>query len=288
MLFAKVKGTKNNPPQHRILASDENSLEQFNFYFIPNIIAKVKFNPDRRLESEEWYYVELNPEQISSMINPYILNEQTSGDLNKAVQSDYESIEVVYKVEESRAIFTKITDGYRVKNRTLLKFHDLEQVQVVQEHDSILFNGDVHAYYNGAGKLYFRDFGKIRSMFRGIDVFYREATQEEKRKFLDDELFDAREIDVDHIGQRDSARIAMVLNDEIINFEDTTTHENIIAAAQKFSDITELEITDTSKIVLNDTNDLKRILNIILSRYYVSEITGQKMESYGSAAVNLE
>lgn len=285
MLFAKIKGTRNIPAQHRILASDKESLEQFDFYVIPNIIHKFKFNPDRKLEPNEWYFIELDQDQVGTMLNPYILNEESSADLNKTVQSDYDLIEVVYKVEESRAIFTKITDGYRVKNRTILKLHDLEQVQVIQEHDSILFDGEVHAYFDGANKLYFKNFGKIRSLFPGIDQFYREATREEKLRFLSNDMFEVEDIDSIEIGQRDSARIALALNDEIIDFDNPAKKDKIIASARNYSDITKLDISDEDKISLKDSNDVKHTLNVIFSRYYISEITGLKMESYGSSAV---
>lgn len=285
MLFAKIKGFKGTPPQHRVLASDEESVKQFYFYTIPNIHEGVKFNPDRKLEQSQWYYVELTSDHIAKMIDPYTDNEKASADLSNTVQADYEVVEVVYRVYGKAAIFTKITNSYRVTNKRFMKFLDLEQVKVVEEGHSIEFSGEVHAYYDGRGKLYFRDFSKVRSMFPGIDDFYREATREEKQRFLDNEVFNVTELEAEHIGQLDSKRIALVLEDENIKFELDATRQKIIDSAKHYAEEKGIEITDNNQIVLASPQDLKKALNIILSKYYISEITGQKMESYGSAAM---
>lgn len=286
MLFAKTKGSNRNPAQHRILASDDAALEQFDFYFAPNIIGKVPFNPDKKLESEEWYYVQLNQERIEQMIKPYTDNERRSGDLNNTVQSEYQTIEVVYRVIGSHAIFTKITDSYRIKNRTIVKLYDLEQAKVIRESSSIEFNGEVHAYFDGSNRLYFRNFSKVRSMFPGLDDFYRDATREEKQRFLDSPIFTLGAVELSAIGQNDSKRIAVVLNDTKIDFESSARQEKIIDSARHFSEEIELDVTSDGKIVLDEPVDVKKALNVIMSKYYISEVTGEKMESYGSSAIN--
>jgi len=284
MLFAKISGSNGAAAQHRIIASSKKSLQQFGFYHLPNIQQKVKFNPDRKLESDQWYYVELTTEQVESMLSPYLNNVSASGDLSKTVQSDYDVIETIYRVDDGKAIFTRITDSYRIRNKTLLKFHDTEQVEVVQEANSIEFSGDVHAYYDGAKKLYFRNFGKIRSMFPGIEEFYRKATQAEKLRFVNNVVFDNKGVDVDTIGQIDSRRIAIVLGDASIDIENVQKHPIIISAANRDADLLDLEIIE-NKITLNDKSDVTKVLKILLSRFYVSEITGQRMESYASSAI---
>jgi hypothetical protein len=284
MLFAKISGSSGAAAQHRIIASSEESLEQFNFYQMPNIHQQVRFDPDRKLESDQWYYVELTPEQTESMLSPYLNNESSSADLNKTVQSDYDVIETVYRVDAGKAIFTKITDSYRIRNKMILKFHDTEQAEIIQEANSIEFNGDVHAYYDGANKLYFRNFGKIRSMFPGIEEFYRKATQAEKQRFVDNAIFHNTGVDVDTIGQIDSRRIATVLGDLSIDFENEEKHPTIISAANHYADLLSLEVNE-NKITLNDKSDVTKALKVLLGRYYVSEITGQRMESYGSSTL---
>jgi len=284
MIFAKIKGSKRQPPEHRVLFVNPESSNDFHFYLPPTISEKTKFNPEKKLDSHEWFYVELSPDQIGSMIQPYLINENSSADLNKAIESDYSVIEVVYRVIHSTIIFTKITDSFRIRNRILLKFHDLEQAKLIKEESSIEFSGKKDAYFDGNNRLYFRDFSKIRSMFPGIEEFYREATQSEKQEFLDNDLFDVEDIEPDQIGQRDSSRIAAILNDDTIGLRDGSNTTKILRAAQEFA---ELGIhVQSGRLIMKDKKDLHTILNLITSRYYISDITGKKMQSYGSAALD--
>jgi hypothetical protein len=285
MIFAKIKGTKKHPSEHRILFSDGKDSEQFNFYRPPVMHEKTLFNPDKKLESSEWFYVKLSADQVSTMIKPYSENEQTSADLNTTIESDYMVIEVVYRVIDKTVIFTKITDGYKIRNKRLVKFYDLKEAQLVHEESSIEFSGKPDAYFDGVDKLYFKDFSKIRSLFSGIDIFYREATHDEKRNFLDNDLFEADDIAPDNIGTRDSSRIAMVMDDDAIGLADGSNLTKILEAARNYPEV-DIEISNDDKIIMKDNKDLKRVLNLITSRYYISDITGKKMESYGSGALS--
>lgn len=284
MIFAKIKGNKKNPPEHRILFPNPDSSDKFNFYLPPPISQSTKYNPEKKLESNEWFYVELSQAQVESMIMPYLSNASSSADLNKSIQSDYSVIEVVYRVIDQQVIFTKITESFKIRNRLLLKFHDTEEAELVREEHSIEFTGKKDAYFNGSNKLYFKDFGKIKSLFPGIEIFFREATHEEKTAFLENDLFDVENIDPDKIGQRDSSRIAVVLNDSSIGLTDGSNKGKILKAAREYSDLG-IEINENDKLIIKDNSDLKQVLDLVTSRYYTSEITGQKMKSYGSTKI---
>lgn len=284
MIFAKVRVT-NSTSEHRVLFSDSDESDDFNFYLVPAISSSTAYNFEKKLESDEWFYVTLNAEQIESMIQPYIHNEANSADLNNAIESDYSIIEVVYRVFESDVIFTKITNGYKVQSRKVIGLFDTGESQLITESNAIVFSGAKDAYFNSSeSRLYFKKFSKINSMFPGIEVFFKEATSQEKQSFLDNGLLDVDNIVPDDIGQYDSSRIAAILADESIGFASGAKSTEILNAAQNFSEL-EIEVSGESKIVVKDKKDLKKVINLITSRYYVSDITGEKMQSYGSAAI---
>ncbi|HMI09936.1 MAG TPA: Kiwa anti-phage protein KwaB-like domain-containing protein [Candidatus Saccharimonadales bacterium] len=285
MIFAKMKSEGRNLPQYRLIASGESELRDFTFYSFPNIHLSTKFDPEKVLEGGQWFYVTLSDEQRESMISPYIGNEESSGDLNHTVESDYGSVEVIYRVDAGKAVFTKITDSYRIANKRILKFFDSERAQVFTEENSVEFSGEPHAFYDGAGILYFRSFKTIRSLFPGVEEFFRRATESEKQKFLDCAVFDNQGVSPDSIGQIDSRRIATILQDESVDIENTSQHQKIINAVGKYADYLGITIVN-NKIVLKDKKDVTKVVKALLSRYYTSEITGLRMESYGSAKIS--
>lgn len=285
MIFAKLKPERRQPSQHRILFPDTQATDtKFRFYHKPTIHESIKFNPEKLLDESEWFYIELTLDQKDNLISPYESNQISTVDLNNALESDYMVVEVVYRVfEGGEIIFTKITNKYKIRNKMWLKFRDTEEAELQKETNYVEFTGNVDAYYDGSQKIYFKKFSTVRSMFPGIEEFYREATAEEKQRFLDNNIFDVTELEPNDIGSRDSSRIAIVMNDESIGLSDGSNRDNILAAAQQFSEL-EIELAD-NKLVLRDTAALKKVLNLLTSRYYVSEITGKKMESYGSVAI---
>lgn len=285
MIFAKLKPEPRKPPQHRILFLDTpENTRKFQFYLKPAIPESTKFNPEKKLNPHEWFYVELSEEQKSKLIYPYSSNQTSTADLNNAVESDYSVVDVVYRVfADGKIIFTKITNKYKIRNQMWLKFYDTEQAVLQKQENYVEFTGNRDAYFDGINKIYFRNFSTVRSMFPGIEDFYREATLEEKQRFLGNGLFKADDIDPNKIGSRDSSRIAVVLNDESIGLTTGRNNAKILSAAREFDDLG-IEIS-ADRICIKNPGELRTVLNLLTSRYYISEITGKKMESFGSTTL---
>lgn len=285
MFLAKLKGKTG---QHQILMNDNNELNSINFYKAPNIIEAVLYDPERKRQQNEWYYVELTDDQKQEMISPYLSKAESSADLNRSTKDDYQNIESVYRILDPDIIFTRITDGYKIENKMFLNFHDTGHATLETQKCAIAFNGVPDAYFDGDRRLYFRDFSKIRVLFDGIEVFFREATRSEKEAFLKKDLFDVdQNLTPDIIGQRASLQIAAILNDNSINLDDQESHEKIFSSIDKYPEAS-VVLSDLGKIYIRDNKELTRVLNLLSSRYYTSDITGKKMESYGSVTLSEE
>ncbi len=282
MIFARLKS---NQQDHRILASDPENVRSFDFYSLPSVTHKLRFNPEVKLENNEWYYVELNADQLTNMVRPYLASASSSGDLNNAAATEYQNIACIYRVfDDQKMIFTRITESYKVHAMKLLRFHDTEQAEVYTEKDSIVFDGNVDAYFDGQNKIYFKKFNKLTAIFSGFQEFHRQATEIEKRNFLDIELFEVDGLEPDMIGQNDSKKIAKILANETISLATGASDQSILAAVRSHPELN-ITITQDDKIILNNQFALKPVIKVIMGKYFKSEITGESLEAVGTIPI---
>ncbi len=285
MFLAKLKGKRG---AHQILMQDS-ELRAVDFYIKPNILEATKYNPDKKLDQDQWFYVEVDDMQKQSMLGTYLELPQSSADLNHARVDDYKDIEAVYKtLENNEIIFTKITDSYKIENKILLKFHDTENAEITHQQNSIVFSGKADAYFDGEKKLYFRNYNTIRPLFPGIEDFFRAATHDEINKFLRNNFFDVdQNITPETVGQRAAKNIASILDDDGIDIESDTGKSKVLEYAANYPEAG-VEVSEIDKIIIKDKKDLGKVISLLSSRYYTSEVTGKKMQSFGSTKIEEE
>ena len=279
-LFARLSGKRG---EHLVVFTDEQtmtgaSLQRYN---APQITTTVEFKPGRTLHDDEWYFVELDDEKQAEIITPYTSNAGTTSDNRTIDASEYAKVVALYKTNGNELLVTKVSAGMRVESKTFIGLNAHPEIKSYQK--AIEFTGVVDAYYDGSGKLYFRHYSKIRSLFPGIEAFYRDATAEEKNTFLEKSFFDIQDVDADTIGMRDSQKIAEILDDDRIQLDDDTFQQDAIAYAREYAP--EL-VTDDGKLQITDKKTLQKCLNALLDRYYTSGLFGDKREAIDSAKID--
>jgi hypothetical protein len=133
--------------QNAVVFDTEANLSKIDFYKIPSIEHSHEFNADLKLEQDEWYFVSINNEQNSEMLSKYFDSTDTTTDVNRITNENFQNIESLFLIDENKVIFTKITKSYFIKERWLLDFRD-EGVRVYEQDDSIEFSGMIDAFYN--------------------------------------------------------------------------------------------------------------------------------------------
>lgn len=279
-LFARLSGKRG---EHLVVFTDEQtmtdaSLQQYN---APQITTPIEFKPGRTLHDDEWYFVELDDEKQLEMITPYTGNADTASDNRTIGASEYAKVVALYKTNGSELLVTKVSAGMRVESKTFIGLNAHPEIKSYQK--AIEFTGVIDAYYDGSNKLYFKHYSKIRSLFPGIEAFYRDATAEEKNTFLGKPFFDIQGVDVDAIGMRDSQKIAEILDDDRIQLDDDTFQQNAIAYAREYAP--EL-VTEDGKLQITDKKTLQKSLNVLTDRYYTSGLFGDKREAIDSTKID--
>lgn len=168
-------------------------------YKPPNILESIKFtNPQYALEDEEWFYIELvDTDKKEEMLGGYIDASKSMASINQIRGDCYSEVDCIFGVDGYNILFTKITPSFVIKNKFIIEIGpikklDLKQAQIRSQAAGIEFNpSKIDAFYKGdENKLYFRSFRTVNSLFSGINEYYRDASEQEVRKFLELDIFE--------------------------------------------------------------------------------------------------
>lgn len=275
-LMAKSRGTGSN---YHVIFDDEEHMADINkFYASPDVSHPVEFTPEHKLEDNEWFYVDLNSDQKAAMIQPYLDAANATGDVNDTKLIDYEQVMTLFRVSGKKITFSKITGGSRVDNKFSITLG--EQPEIAKTFHAIELKKTPDAYFDGGVRLYFRNYTAVRPLFKGLDEFFRQATEEEREEFLGNGFFVLGD-DYIHIGVRTAKRIAAIVDDPEIDLDDEETRDKIRYYAASYPE-SNIKFTDNERIPINNTTELNNVLTLLDGHYYTSELTGQKMKAKGS------
>ncbi|MDR0580340.1 MAG: hypothetical protein LBG21_07050 [Campylobacteraceae bacterium] len=277
-LFVKLKGRRG---ENKVVFTDDENIQKVSFFALPIILPDkiIQFDAERKIEYDEWFYIEIDNEH-STMMDTFVNCSQNTADINTILADDYSKVETIFKIETTedekhQIIFQKITNANRIESKTLLLFVG-DHPEIVKQDKSIDFSDRVDAYFDGENKIYFRNFSTIRSLFEGIEDYYREATDDEVQRITQNIMLQVNE--GINVGVRNRKKIATILSDENIKLDDVNFQNKIREYAKKYPEIS-IETTQDGKYIINDNKDLEIFLALVGGRYYTSEITGEKMEA---------
>src|SRR5258708_10292263 len=171
-LIAKLKGTQENLLK---VLSDNNIFD------VPTGLSNVYlYSPEDTLEENEWFCIDDFSKQ--TYCPDFLKKIFTSTNLAQIKSGQYKEIEYVCSIQGEKYFFQKM-----VAKTILRKKHILltQEPVLVQASPMIILNQDADAIYDKKiDRLYFKALPTISTMFRGVDILYREATSTETKDFL--------------------------------------------------------------------------------------------------------
>lgn len=265
-------------------SKDFSSIERA--YQIPELpVEKVfLFDPEKKLESDEWFYVEPNHEQKSELISPYIETLTNISSVNPIRQEDYQNIRAVCLVENGeneKIIITRVFPKFYTMSKTIFKWEDGPKLE--KQSYSVDFTGAIDAYWIKS-KLYFKSYSSIKPIFDGLENFYRIATEEEKNDFLQKDFFSCTNSEI-KIGHRNLKKIASVIDS--IDWNSATVRQKYINYANQYPNIG-VQISDDGKMKIESNPDITKILSVLEERIYTTPITEEKREANSVTKLNSE
>ena len=145
------------------------------------------------MQDDEWFVVNQLSQQIYCM--DFVKNNFVATNYSFMPKDKYGKIDFIVSVQDEGNVFVfqKITPSYIYEKQKILSWeHTISPTDqaVLSNHKNVLVikEGADCYYIKDTDKLYFRNLKAITSIFDGINILYREATNQEVEEFFNMEM----------------------------------------------------------------------------------------------------
>lgn len=258
-LLARLKGQ--DETLWKVLSQDED------FYNLPDLTTTQAYDPRHTLDEGEWHRLENFSEYYFH--NSVIEEELNTANHNQLSVNDYSKILYLSCKQGNYWLFQKITPSQILKKKW---FKIAEAPTLHVNEPIIILNSYLDAIYDIQNDtLYFRDLGRIKPLFKGIEELYREATQQEVSDFLSCEFISlSDEYSAQKVKPANRKRIALII-DKLSSLNEEQQSDLIQYTSSYCPDIA----FEDGAFTIGSEDQLKRVLYGIEERYYTTQ-TGQE------------
>jgi len=248
-----------------------------------NLENSREFDPEIKLEHEDWFYIEIDDEHMS-MVKEYGDKFSSTVSLNDVTEEEFSKIDLIFrKVENDGLVFQKITKSKRMVDKSILKWWgNSRRAERTIIENGIELKSENDAYFDGNDKLYFKNFRTIRSLFKGIDDYYRIASQAEVDEFKE---FNLVSFVSDFKIKTNNLKMLAVLKDYEINLDDIAVKSTLLRSYSQYPN-QEFELDDNQNFIIDSNRKLTCLLKLALGRLYTNPITHHKMEANYAKKLN--
>lgn len=268
-LISKTRGV--NGSYYKIL-SDETVFD--NTYEFNNARA---YDDEYKLKDDEWFVVE--EFSTKEYCIPLLQEEFIPTSYSYMRKDDYKKIDFVVSIQSDNLyLFQKITPSYLYSKKRMISWGNIvnpsDQARLLKEDDILVIKDTPDCVYEkNTNELYFKNLNAITSIFKGINILYREATDDEVETFLS--------MDIINIESNFSKEQVKTANRRRI--KEATEKYNNFSSEQK-SKIPDyisqycpnLYDAENNKFRISSENELTDLLNTLNQRYYTTEIDCEK------------
>lgn len=264
-LVSKTKGVQGE--FFKVLSSEGD------IYLMPqNIQNGVPYSPSYKLDEDEWFTIDdfSNKEFFIEFLSRTFI----STDYNQVTLQNYSKLEYLCSVQGETYFFQKIYESNLIKKKFLSM--SATPVLVDSENEPILIINKIPdaIYDKESDLLYFKKLSALTSIFRGIEILYKEATQVETEQFLQSNFIRLEEgYNVNKVKTANRKRIALAM--DTLGTYSSRDQRSIFAYTKEYCG--ELQYDENKKFFrITSEDDLKKLLYGIEQRYYTTLLGNEK------------
>lgn len=262
-LIAKIK--RMSKPAHYKVISDHTTYD-----FDVSNFSLFEYDPDHNLDEDGLYKISGFSEKTYCL--DFLKENISSVNFSDIPAKRFKSISYLCAVQNDSVCFQKVTPSTYL-NRSILKLG--ENVTVEDCKNKVFLNPFPDAVYVPSEDiLVFRNLGTISSIFKGIDVLYKEATQEEVEGFLNESFIGlSGEYGASKVSKPNRKRIALAM-DSLACLE---SHEKDQMLDYIHGYCADISYDETEKkFSISTDEELKRLLYGIEQRFYTTMLGDEK------------
>ena len=266
---------RENKKYRKMLSSEETIFPEFD----PENTSTSPYTPGATLQDDDWFCI-TNAKGEDYSID--LLSEPFStADLDSLTRAEFDKIDYLFVIDDRFIFFQKVSKSKLVSKKRIV--HLGEEFAYKTDCAEIVIRDLPDAIYDKTtDNLYFRRLESITGIFRGIDMLYREATQEETDSFLAN----------DFISLKDNNSSSKVK---------TANRKRIALAAKSRSELSESDRRNIftyigvycpdlkaseSSFEVGSENELKMLLYGIEQRFYTTPVGNEKRLANSVIALN--
>jgi hypothetical protein len=262
-LLAKIKNkTKTYAKSFKKLTTEENC------FVIPENISSIEYNPDTLLEDGQWYFINNFSEQ-DYCLDLFKCETFNSVDFESITKDEFTAIDYLCFYQNDIYFIQKVRPAQLVIKKRIV-FGD--SCTIYNNSKSIVINKYPDAIYiKEEDKLYFQKLETITSVFKGIDILFKEATEEETNEFLNFNFISLKnDLSLNSITKNTRKKIKQAIT--ILNNLTDEDKGKMIKYTKKYSGL----LYSKNKFILQSEDDVNKLINGINERYYETEISKEK------------
>ena len=235
-------------------------------------LETVPYEPDHLLDEDSWFSVsDFKKQQYCLDI---LKKEFVSVEYNQISEDKVSDIKYLCSYEGGNFLFQKISPSMFLRNRKFLEFG--EDVKYENNKEMIVIKDNPDAIYIADDDvLIFKNLSTISSMFKGIDLLYKEATIEEVKEFLKEPFLEVSdEFDVEKVSVHNRKRIGLAQNTlQTLNDEEKNS---IVEYIKEYCSEKVPYDEETGSFSVNNDRDLKLIIYGIEQRFYTTPLKPER------------
>lgn len=239
-------------------------------FSLPDDLANpVEYSPDHNLDDDQWFAI--NDFSQKAYFLELLRSNFDSTDYDSITSIDTSKIDFLCSYQNDNEYYFQKISSAQIINRKW--FYVGDAVSYEENKEIIVINSLADAIYlKSVDKLYFKKLTAITTIFKGIDVLYREATDVETATFLQNDFVKLEDdFSADKVKKANRLRIAMAA--DTLNNLEPAQKETVYDYIKGYCP--ELEFNENA-FTIKSESDLKHLLYGIEQRYYTTIVGGEK------------
>lgn len=269
------RNQRGNKKYRKMLSLDEDIFPEFN----PENASTLMYAPGATLQDDDWFCIKDAKQQDYSI--DLFSETFTTVDLELLTRVDFNKIDYMFVLNDRFIFFQNISKSRLVSRKRIVLFG--EEFTYKTNCAEIVIKDSADAIYDkDTDSLYFRRLESITGIFKGIDMLYREATQEETDSFLASDFICLKnDYSSSKVKTANRKRIALAM--KTLSELSEMDRKNIFSYIGEYCP--DLKASENA-FEVGTENDLKLLLYGIEQRFYTTPIGGEKR--IANSAVALE
>lgn len=234
-------------------------------YTLPdNLMPFVEYSPIHNLDEDSWFGIE-NFSQEEYCLD-ILKNEFISAEYNTLLtQEEADNLDFIFTYQDDNVYYFQNITKSQLKYRRFISLGDRYSFESNSRDISINLTPDA-IYIKDVNIMYFKKLSSLSSIFNGISVLYREATQEETATFLENDFISLEnDYSAENVKQANRKRIAMAV--DTMNRYDNEQKAAVFESLREYCpDL----IAEDGAFYISCENQLKLLLYGIEQRFYTT------------------